>query len=95
MNEKKNDVKKKKKKKRSGNWIGYCPTRSRYNQLYRNIAVMGVQFGWGACHDTIGCIVTGGGLTSWWIVSRYTVLYRDKDEGLAAGGLCRDTVFVS
>ena len=23
---------------------------------------------------------------SWWIVSRYTVLYRDKGEGLAAGG---------
>ena len=91
---KKNSVKKKK-KKRCRLLLGYCPTRSRYNQLYRDIAVMGVQFGWGACHDTIGCIVTGGGLTSWWIVSRYTVLYRDRGEGLAAGELCHDTVFVS
>ena len=43
MNEKKNDVKKKKKKKekkRSRNWMGYCLTRSRYNELYRDIAVM-------------------------------------------------------
>ena len=30
-----------------------------------------------------------------WIVSRYTVLYHDRGEGLAAGGLCHDTVFVS
>ena len=66
--------------------MGSCPTRSLYNQLYHDIAVMGVQFGWGAGHDTIGCIVISRGLTSWWIVSRYTVLYRDRGEGLAAGG---------
>ena len=27
--------------------------------------------------------------------SRYTVLYRDREEGLAAGELCHDTVSVS
>ena len=31
----------------------------------------------------------------WWIVSRYTVLYHDIGKGLAVGGLCHDTVFVS
>ena len=45
-----------------------------------------MQFGWGACHNTIGCIVTGGGLNGWWTVSRYTVLYRDRDKGLVVGG---------
>ena len=41
MLRKKNE--KKKRKKRSRNWLGYCPTRSRYNELYRDIAVLGVQ----------------------------------------------------
>ena len=45
-----------------------------------------MQFGWGACHDTISCIVAGDGLNGWWIVSRYTMLHRDRDEGLAVGG---------
>ena len=31
------------KKKRSRNWMVYCPTRSRYNELYRDIAVLGMQ----------------------------------------------------
>ena len=46
-----------------------------------------MQVGWGrACHDTINCIVTGGGLI--WLgesVSRYTMMYRGRSEGLAAG----------
>ena len=34
-----------------------------------------------ACHDTIGCIVTGGQRLSHWVVSRYK---RDKAGGSAA-----------
>ena len=33
----------KKGKKRSGNWLGYYPTRSRYNELYSDKVVLGVQ----------------------------------------------------
>ena len=29
-----------KKKNGFGNWMGYCPTGSRYNELYSDIAVM-------------------------------------------------------
>ena len=54
-------------------------------KLYRDMAVLGVQFGWRVCHDTISCIVTGGGLTGW-DGSRYNKLYRDR-RGLAAGGI--------
>ena len=32
-------------------------------KFYHDIAVLGVQFGWGVCHDTVSCIVTGEGLT--------------------------------
>ena len=49
--------------------------------------VLGMQVGWGrACHDTISCIVTGGDLI--WLgesVSRYTMMYRGRSGGLAAG----------
>ena len=48
-------------------------TGSRYNgKLYRDMVVVGVHVGWGrACHDTISCIVIGGGLIRLVSVSQY------------------------
>ena len=43
--------------------MGYCPFESRYNGLYRDTE-LGRPGHWGVCHDTIGCIVTGGGLAA-------------------------------
>ena len=77
---------------------------SQYNKLYCDRQGLGDRLGRivgahkgraGACmvgHDTAGWAMTRPG---WWIVSRYTILYHDRGEGLTAGGLCHDTVFVS
>ena len=50
--------------------------RSLYKALYCDIAAGACSLA-GACHDTLGCIVTGGGLTGW-DGSRYNKLYRDR-----------------
>ena len=51
---------------------------SRYNgKLYRDIAVLGVQFGWGKlCRNTMNCIMTGGCLAGEWVTIQS--LYRDR-----------------
>ena len=43
--------------------MGYCPFLSRYNGLHRDTG-LGRPGRWGVCHDTIGCIVIGGGFAA-------------------------------
>ena len=62
--------------------------RSRYKALYHDIAAGACSLV-GVCHDTLGCIVTGGGLTSW-DGSRYNQLYRDR-RGFGQMGVSLDT----